>query len=403
MSHQALARKPIEPPATRAAPALGHAEPVRALDETARRLNARPSLVAQRGLAARLGGGAPLQLMPRGFPGDKKEPEKKRKGTGNSKNKNKKTKTISRESSDIREVDSEHEEDRKDTSDIIPTLEIEEKKIESPRKKSSPKKVAKKKRTRKTIVRPPNLIGEEEKTESDYSDSEGEADKERIELAKKHGVVNFTKKSREKNKRIRKVRNKIDAKGLEEAKGKLNGDAKAIQSKATNRPGAVVVTTALLFHPETKLYKKFAFTNGKLMLPDLRTEAERLGYHVVKAPTTHAESQMIQYLYVRSPVYMHEDMGVDRDHCDECHILMASYFDKEDYGTHASKSKDVYKHYHAPSLLYKAVDKEEGQPISKYRDEKGELNEGGKIALSDSKKRRNKLRKQTKKSQIEQK
>lgn len=416
MPEHALARRPIAgPPASRTEAALGHAQPVRALAETAQRLNASPVLATQHALAARLSGAAPVQLMPkrknlskRETPAPKVEKEdsedegervpllvdnssehsgseeseqeetvteKPKRGRPKKRVKVTKTKVSRgrpRKEREIVDTSSEEEEERSESPERGRTRseelndpsseEEEEEREESPVRGRPEKKEVKKK-------------GDKEAMEMDdeYSDSEAESSPRRRELAQEHGVRNYTKYSRKKG--TAKVVNKVPKTGVEAAAGQLMAHAKQIQSKATGKSsGPTTITTALLLHKPTGIYKKFAFTNIGLMAAPLRREAESLGYHVVKAPETHAEGQLIQYLYVRDPVYGHHNMGVDKDHCAECQILMQTYFGEE-YGTKAGKSNEIFTHYKSPSLLRLAVGAPEFGPITKFRTHDGGKNE----------------------------
>lgn len=331
--------------------------PLRALDETAARLNARPALVAQRALADRLSDGPPVQL------GRKKN--KKRKPIKRKTTENKKRKLVLEEDEKPTEVGEHSEESRSDQS-----VEEEERdrvpshgKRESNSGNSSSDEEEERKDEKEEI--------EEKKDEE--SDSEDEAVKTGHKPAKKHRglVVNYTKFKPTGEK----VANKVEHGSVGAATGRLMADAKAIHKVLPEKAkGPTTITTALLLHKPTQLYKRFAFCNLALMPLNCRTVAEQRGYHVVKAPETHAEGQLIEYLYVRGPIYEHHNMGVDKDHCAECQILMESYFGKEDYSTKAGKSDDVYNKYKSPSLLREAVGVEKFGPITKFRDK-----DGGKI------------------------
>ena len=366
MSQQALARKPVEPPpAARADTGFHSAPPVQALDEMSRRLNASTALVAQRALAERLGSEGVVQL------------KQKRKKEGQ-----------------VSDDDEDHSDGKEDKSESDEDVIIEQRKKtpikKNPSKKTAPKKNAPKKSKLEIISdnRPedPKI---EEKDDSSYSDSEDGASEETIKLARKHKLSNYTKwgtrgqkqekPTRGRSKKVvektprKKVRNKIMQGGLAAARKALMGDAKAIHDKAESKQslGGSTVTTALVIDNKNKIYRRFAFTNLGLMPPAMRKEAEARGYHVVKAPRTHAEGQLIQYLYLRQHIYKHEDMGVDKDHCIECQVVMKDYFGGEDYGTQAKKGGEKFPNYYTSPLLFEAVGRNENDPITPHREETG--------------------------------
>jgi hypothetical protein len=188
-----------------------------------------------------------------------------------------------------------------------------------------------------------------------------------------HEVSNYTKKNREPG--APKVDNKVAPENLATAGGKLNEDAKAIHGAldSDRAKGATTISTVILLHTPSGQHKKFAFANTDPMPATCRAKAEALGYHAVKAPQTHAESEMIAYLYVRSPIYEHADMGVDKAHCAECRILMGRYFGGEDYQTHQAHSENLYTNYHAPDVLREAVGVPYPEPITDKRLPGGKL------------------------------
>jgi hypothetical protein len=361
-----------------------------ALGQTMQLLNARPALVAQRAIAASLAGStlaalparalpetgpgaAPVQLMP---PKRKHAPKKKKA------KKKKKQKVIEQEDEEIPELiapqeggelDPVSQEDERDN----PKIEIAERDEEKQDKEDDEESE------------------EQQPQYSDYSDSETEAIRKGGKAAKKWrgAVTNYTKQGYDRKRA--KIDNKVERGGLEAAIGRLLEDAGLIHGEVTGdrAKGATTVTTAILLHEPTKVYKRFAFCNLGLMPPALREKAEELGYHVVQAPETHAEGQLIEYLYVRSPIYEHGDMGVNREHCAECHILMKTFFGTEDYATQTERSEEIYSKYKSPSLLREAVGEEEYGPITKYR-----TKDGGKNKLArEHMKQQNELKKKRKK------
>ncbi|MEM7382769.1 MAG: hypothetical protein AAF400_00325 [Bacteroidota bacterium] len=73
--------------------------------------------------------------------------------------------------------------------------------------------------------------------------------------------------------------------------------------------------------------KKFAFSNSELMPRGCRDQAEERGYAVIKARQSHAEGQLLQFLYQRQVqrhgLYTHiVAMGCSRQHCPECDLLL---------------------------------------------------------------------------------
>jgi hypothetical protein len=211
---------------------------------------------------------------------------------------------------------------------------------------------------------------------TDYSDSEDEAERSGNTFAKKWGtrghkaVINYTKQGQgayragTKKKGMRKkVDNYVDPKDNATAAASLEDDAKQIHDvipktdvtgTANRTYGATTITTSLEKHRKTGLLKKFAFTNTDLMPPGLRDEAEGLGYHVVKAQKSHAEGEKIQYDAAREGVYEHEDMGTDKEHCEECEWAMG-----QTYGsgvqTQTGYSGKRFKKWHNPEALQEAL------------------------------------------------
>lgn len=192
----------------------------------------------------------------------------------------------------------------------------------------------------------------------EYSDSEDESD-----YNKKHGrrmtggIVNYTKWGRGQQGKP-KVDNTLDTSGLSAAVGCLEPDAKAIHDligAPTDRSfGATTITCAIVSRKDGAGYRKFVFSNlASVMPPQLRSEAERRGYHVVAAPQAHAEGEMIQYMGSRMKVYHQHEMGVDKEHCAECQWAMDIYFGV--YNTQTGKSTKVFNNWYNPPSLQEAL------------------------------------------------
>jgi hypothetical protein len=219
---------------------------------------------------------------------------------------------------------------------------------------------------------------------ADYSASDTEyksSDDEQTGKKKKtrtRAIYNYTKKG-QKSKNEDKVDNKVPdgQKGLEKAKSNLNSDATLIhnvipeeitpktgkkqgQTIKNESFGATTITTAILHDKKTGAFKKFVFTNlGNAPSPAIRAKAHELGYHViVTRSSSHAETQMIQYMDARggSGKYELVSQGVDKPHCIKCDEAMQEYFG-EGYPTQQTTSDKTFKKWKQPPRLIKALEK----------------------------------------------
>jgi hypothetical protein len=230
---------------------------------------------------------------------------------------------------------------------------------------------------------------------ADYSASDTEyksSDDEQTGKKKKtrtRAIYNYTKKG-QKSKNEDKVDNKVPdgQKGLEKAKSNLNSDATLIhnvipeeitpktgkkqgQTIKNESFGATTITTAILHDKKTGAFKKFVFTNlGNAPSPAIRAKAHELGYHViVTRSSSHAETQMIQYMDARggSGKYELVSQGVDKPHCIKCDEAMQEYFG-EGYPTQQTTSDKTFKKWKQPPRLIKALEKmrkQEKEPPNK--------------------------------------
>jgi hypothetical protein len=112
--------------------------------------------------------------------------------------------------------------------------------------------------------------------------------------------------------------------------------------------GATTVVCAVVLRSGKA--RKYCFTNLDQTSPGpVREMAERLGYHVINAPATHAESEMMMYLRAYKAGQL-LGIGCDKPHCQECAAVMAHLLESG-IPTDNIVSNETFTNYHMPPFL----------------------------------------------------